>query len=121
MAWLFGSSHDENVTHGRILDAVEKCQEGVSQCAQNIAVIQATLGSGGDKFKDLDARINALEVSVNGSMAVGRFAKVWILPTALATLGTAALIVSGLMWLGDRLDDDHRHQVAPDPPAKVRP
>ena len=120
MAWFFGSSHDENVTHGRILDAVEECQKGVNQCAQNIAVIQATLSNGGSKFNDLDTRIKSLEVSVNGSMAVGRFAKVWILPTALATLGTAALFVSGLLWLGDRLDGELQPQISPDPPARVR-
>lgn len=121
MGWLFASRHDEDVTHGRILDAVEKCQEGVNECARNIAVIQAIFNNGGDKFQDLDTRIKALEVSVNGSTAVGRFAKIWILPTALATLGTLALMISGLLWLGDRLDGDMHPQVAPDLPAKVRP
>lgn len=121
MGWLFASRHDEDVTHGRILDAVEKCQEGVNKCAQNIAVIQATLSNGGDKFQDLDTRIKALEASVSGSMAVGRFAKIWILPTALATLTTLALMISGLLWLGDRLDGDIHPQAAPDLPARVEP
>lgn len=121
MGWLFASRHDEDVTHGRILDAVEECQKGVNECARNIAVIQAIFNNGGDKFQDLNARIKALEVSVNGSMAVGRFAKIWILPTALATLTTLALMISGLMWLGDRLDGDLHPQAVPDPSAKVKP
>jgi len=121
MGWLFASRHDEDVTHGRILDAVEKCQEGVNECARNIAVIQATLGNGGDKFQDLDTRIKALEVIVNGSMAVGRFAKIWILPTVFATLSASAVMISSLMWLGDRLDGDLHPQAVPDPPTKVKP
>lgn len=109
MTWLFGSRHDENVTHGRILDAVEACKHDVNECAKNIAVIHETLTSGGDRFKRLEdaatansKRIEALELQQRSTSVVADLAKTWILPL----MGGAAFLWSAAMWLGGRLDND---------------
>jgi hypothetical protein len=113
MTLFFGSSQDNKISHGRILDAVERCTEAIGICNTNIAIIQETLKSGSKTNDAIQNQVSAntirlttLEQRVNGSSAVGAFARAWVLPIALAFFGVAGFFAVGLMWLGDRLDGD---------------